>query len=238
MKALGLIVVLVASCNADSECPDGTTPVLVGRFDPEDERACRRPNGDLDGPVTSPRHHGVRLGQWRDNKQVGEWVYRFPDGKVSAVVSYRDGLVDGTSTFHTRDDRILLTAEWTAGRANGAEVDSIMGGANERHFRYGRRSGTWHIEALHETRTYAFDGTLIVWNGRSVPPPPTRIRLPDGRWLARADCNLATWDVGFASPCLDLFEAFQRCETEACRELALDGYVMAPPPEPFWKYVL
>jgi len=187
---------------------------------------------------TTTEGSAIGTGDFRNGKKVGEWVYHHPNGSVSAKVSYVDGVVEGRSVFSTPDGRVMMTAHWASGVAHGTVTSESLGHHIVQQFAHGRRSGTWSIDGDWETRSYAGDGTLLYWNGRAVPPPPEIIQLPDGGWLARRMCNLATWDTGLASPCLDLFESFQRCTTQACREIALDGYVMADAPSAFWKLVL
>jgi len=238
MRALVLATIALASCTDESiECPPGTMPIWVDAR--ETELACRRPNGELDGPVFVIVDGGARqVGQWRDNKQFGVWEYRHYDGAPSAIVSYRDGIADGPSTFYTRDGHVMLRARWVAGFADGIVRYTTREQTVQRQFSFGRRSGIWELPDGRLSRTYAFDGTLLVYDGRAVPPPPQQIRLPDGRWLARSECNLATWDTGFASPCLDLFEALQYCETAVCRDIVMTGYLMEPSPVAFWKGLL
>jgi hypothetical protein len=151
-------------------------------------------------------------------------------GREWLVGRWRDGKRVGEWQYRHPDGSVGARVSYRDGQVDGSTE----------FYRRGDGGGTWINEDLHETRTYAFDGTLIVWNGRAVPPPPERIRLTDGRWLVRSECTPATWDTGFASPCLDLFEAFQRCATHVCRDLAIDGYLveMQMPQEPFWKLVL
>ena len=138
-----------------------------------------------------------KQGRYDHDRKSGPWIAFNRDGDTLAVVTYRDGLLDGESRFHGPGGVLLRRVTYRRGRMHGPYADHFLDGAlhEEVDYRDGLREGTY----LRFTRTDTADnGPRLegsyhrgkrtgIWrryygNGVKSEEGPLLDDLFDGRW--------------------------------------------------------
>lgn len=85
-------------------------------------------------------------GEFERGKQVGEWTYNHPNGKLAKKVKYVDGAPDGVVEVYDPEGKLKAKRSYKAGKRDGAWVlYNVATGKplREENFVDGERDGAW-----------------------------------------------------------------------------------------------
>lgn len=87
-------------------------------------------------------------GQYKEGKQVGEWVYTFDNGQVNRTVIYVDGKLDGKWDVFRADGTLAAKRGFKLGVRDGEWITYDATGkqpVTEEHYADGKQDGVWKI---------------------------------------------------------------------------------------------